>query len=550
MDEFTTLLVAKADSPLVNIIKTRYLVHANEAAIAFALTIQPDIILIDCDTCGIDSFALCRELRTHPELESTRVVLFSTFLTRPCDRAQALRCGASELLLPQCDTNHLQPTLFAIMSAARMPLPLSDPSFFLLEAEYLKESHSYLLSACHDLRKNVIAMSSVANEEAQLRRSIEAKLNHTERLESIGRVATAIAHDFNNILSGIVGFAEIGIHLADAPSSCTTRFDSILKTGRRASHLVGSILDFSRQHEQPQEPFDVPEAITETLEILRATIPPAVHITENHFLPLPRILGEKSQFQNMLTNLVINASHAIGNAPGQVVISTDFSPPIADHLEQNPDLEARLYVKVKVIDSGAGISAEHLEQIFNAFFTTKTPGAGTGLGLSLAAGIVKLWGGAICVDSTPGKGSTFTLYFPPAQLSIPSEPVHTEAVPQGNGERILFVDDEEILGLVISESLSSLGYSASFAPTPEVALEKHRRERFDLVITDLSMPRMNGLELARSLWDRHPQQRVILTTGHAGKLTPEAVYALGFAGLLLKPFKTAALANLLQKALV
>ena len=122
-------------------------------------------------------------------------------------------------------------------------------------------------------------------------------------------------------------------------------------------------------------------------------------------------------------------------------------------------------------------------------------------------------------------------------------------MPQGKGERILFVDDEEVLGLVISESLSSLGYQATFAPTPEVALAKHRTERFDVVITDLSMPRMNGMELARSLWNTKPQQRVILTTGHAGKLTPEAVYALGFSGLLLKPFKTASLANLLQKTL-
>jgi len=397
--------------------------------------------------------------------------------------------------------------------------------------------------------EDATATRSEANQEAQLRRRLEAKLNHVGRLESVETVSAAIAHDFNNILSGIIGFAESGILLADAPLSCIQRFDSILKCSQRASRLVGTLLDFSRKKDRPQEPFDLTEAISETLETLRASIPPRVEITENHFLPLPQILGEKSHIQNLLTNLVINALHAIGDLPGQVVISTDFSPPIEAHLLQNPSLESRLYVKVKVHDSGAGIPPEHLTQVFNANFTTKPPGMGTGLGLSLAAEIVKSAGGAICVDSKLGKGSTFTIYFPSAQLPIPTEPIPIKTLPQGKGERILFVDDEEILGLVISESLSSLGYQATFAPTPEVALVKHRAERFDVVITDLSMPRMNGLELARSLWNTQPQQRVILTTGHAGKLTPEAVYALGFAGLLLKPFKTASLANLLQKAL-
>jgi len=421
--------------------------------------------------------------------------------------------------------------------------------FHLLEAKYHKECHSYLLAACNQWMEEATTMRTEAKQVAQLQSRLEAKLNHAERKESLANVSAAIAHDFRIILAEFIGFAESGIHLSDAPSNCVKQFDSILKCSRRASYLVNSILDISRQKERLPVPFDLTEAISETMEKLRASVPPRIQMMENHFLPLPQILAEKSHIQNLLTNLVTNACHAIGDAPGQVVISTDFSQPIETHLQQNPSLESRLYVKVKVHDSGVGIPPEHLPQIFNSNSKTTPPGAGAGLGLALAAEIVKFEGGAICVDSRPGKGSTFTLYFPSAQISIQTKPAATDAVPQGKGERILFVDDEEVLGLVISESLSSLGYEATFAPTPEVALTRHRTERFDVVITDLSMPRMNGLELARSLWHTQPQQRVILTTGHAGKLTPEAVYALGFSGLLLKPFKTASLANLLQKAL-
>jgi CheY-like chemotaxis protein len=206
-------------------------------------------------------------------------------------------------------------------------------------------------------------------------------------------------------------------------------------------------------------------------------------------------------------------------------------------------------VQVKVSDSGCGIAPEHLNRIFDAFFTTKGPSGGRGLGLALVSDTTNAWNGVICVDSFPAKGATFTLYFPPIQLSIPVEQPSPESLPRGTGQRVLFVDDEETLGLVVAESLFSLGYHASFAPTPELALEKNQRERFDIVITDLNMPRMTGVELARTLWKTKPQQRVILTTGLSGKLTPEAAYAFGFAGLLVKPFKKSALASALQIAL-
>jgi signal transduction histidine kinase len=550
MDDFTALVVAKPDSLLVKLFRTKYLIHTIEAVLPLSLTVQPDIVLVDCDSCGANAFSLCRELRSHPSLRAPKVVLFSAFLTRSQDRAHALRCGASDLLCFGLDEKALSSRLEVLKAEECPSQPVSDGAFHQHEAEYLKEACAYLVGACEKLRESNESLVGASREETGLRHRLEGQLNHSRRLESIGTLSTGIAHDFNNILSGIIGFAEIGLHLPDAPASCTKRFDAILKAANRAAHLVGAILVFSRQHEQPQTPFDVPQAVGEALELLRASIPASIRISENHFVPLPHILGERSQFQNLLTNLVINAWHAIGSAQGRISIRTDFAPPADVHFAQNPDLQHRLYVVVQVSDSGVGIAPEDVRQIFDAFFTTKAPGVGTGLGLMVVSNIVRSWGGMICVDSCVGKGTTFTLYFPPVQLSVPVIAPQEEALPLGVGQRVLFVDDEEMVGLVVSESLSSLGYDASFVSTPELAVEKLRNEQFDLVITDLSMPRMNGIELARSLWRRQPKQRMILTTGHAGKLTPEAVYSLGFAGLLLKPFKTAALASLVQKALV
>ena len=365
MNEFTTLLVAKAGSSLVKRLKLKYLVHADEAVVAFSLAIRPEVILIDCDTCGTDPFSLCRELRTHPCLEAPCVVLLSKFLNRPCDRVHALRCGASELLFLDPELDELRPMLIAILNQARPSLPLTDSAFQLLEARYHKECHSYLLLSCNQLLEKAGKISNVDNQSAQLQRGREAKRNHSGRLESIGGVATASAHDINSFLSGIIGFAESGLRLPDAPPSCIKRFDSIVRGCRRATQWVASILAFSLQKDCPSEPFDVTTAISETLEALRTSLPARIQLTENHFVPLPQILGDKPQIQILLTNLVNNAWHAIGHDPGQVVISTDFSQPTEVHLQQNPNLESRLYVKVKVRDSGVGIPPECLTQIFS-----------------------------------------------------------------------------------------------------------------------------------------------------------------------------------------
>ncbi len=549
MDELTVLLVSSAELPIFNTFTIRHLSPCIDAAQSLALAILPDIVLIDYDTCGADSFALCRRLRRSSRLEASRIILVSAVLNRPQDRIHALRCGASELLPPEIDSAKLAQTVLDIRNREPQTLTEGETVFLKQEAEYLKESHFHLMETCSALSGKISQIENSREEGVGLPRRDCVSAKDLQPPELTATVTAGVAHDFNNILAGVIGFAEIGLHLPDAPLSCKKRFAAILRAGNRAVDLVNTILLPPQKRAPIQEPVDVPSAATEALELMRAAIPAGIQITETHVSPLPQILGERSQFQNLLTNLVVNAWHAIGNSPGHIVVQTDFSVPSESHRQRHAKLQHRLYVQVKVSDSGCGIAPEHLNRIFDAFFTTKAPSGGRGLGLSLVSDMTNAWNGVICVDSLPARGATFTLYFPPVQLSVPVEKPSLESLPRGNGERVLFVDDEEALGLVVSESLSSLGYHASFAPTPELALEKNHRERFDIVITDLHMPRMTGVELAKTLWKTKPQQRVILTTGLSGKLTPEAAYAFGFAGLLMKPFKKSALASALQQAL-
>ena len=547
MEELTALLVSSNEIPIINAFKNRHLAVSIDTAASLALASHSDFVLIDCDSCGAASFALCRKLRRNSALESARIILVSAVLNRPEDRLHALRCGASELLPPDIDRVTLEQTLQDIRKGEPLKVPESESVFLLQEAEYVKESHFRLMATCSALKEKLKNQRRTGTER------VDSKPCAGElglQSESGGTFTARVAHDFNNILAGVIGFAEIGLHLPDAPLSCKKRFEAILRAGNRAANLVNAVLAHPQKRAPMYRAFDVAAAATEALELMRATIPAAIQITETHFSPLPQILGERSQFQNLLTNLVVNAWHAIGSNEGHIVVQTDFGAPTESHLQRHAELQHRLYVQIKVLDSGCGIAPEHLNRIFDAFFTTKAASGGRGLGLSLVSDTTNAWKGVICVDSIPSKGATFTLYFPPAQLSIPPEKPKQESLPRGNGQRVLFVDDEETLGFIVSESLSSLGYHASFAPTPELALEKNQRERFDVVITDLNMPRMTGVELARALWNRDPQQRIILTTGLSGKLTPEAAFAFGFAGLLLKPFQKSTLAGALQQALL
>lgn len=372
--------------------------------------------------------------------------------------------------------------------------------------------------------------------EAAERQKVEAQLLQAQKMEAVGQLAGGIAHDFNNILGAIIGNTEVARLTSQVSPAVADCLDSIMKASRRARDLVKQILAFSRRQEQQRLPMQLQTVVREALKLLRSTVPATIEFKPN-LLHTPAVLADASQIHQVVVNLCTNAVHALRDQPGVIKVELAELEADPDFAKTHADLRPGRYVRLTVADNGCGMDRSTLEHIFEPFFTTKAPGEGTGLGLSVVHGIVKSHEGGVTVYSEPGKGTTFNLYFPvfdaePADFSTEAEPV-----PRGGGQHILFVDDEEPLATLGKVLLERLGYRVTSLTSVKEALAvvRDQPQQFDLVVTDLTMPDMNGVELARQLLTAQPHLPIILTTGFGATLTPESAREMGFRELLFKP---------------
>jgi CheY-like chemotaxis protein len=292
--------------------------------------------------------------------------------------------------------------------------------------------------------------------------------------------------------------------------------------------------------------------INEAAKLLRATIPAAIEMGVEVKAGNAAVLADPSQIHQILINLGTNAAHAMKERGGRLEISLDLCAVGADLVRQFSQLHAGPHARLTISDTGCGMDAATLERLFEPFFTTKEPGEGTGLGLAVVHGIVQSHDGAISVESRPGTGTTFRIYFPVVPAAPPQAKPAAPPVPRGKGELILFVDDEASVLALAEAMLKNLGYTTKGCSHPEQALAvfRERPNDFALVVTDLSMPGMSGLDFARELLAFHPPTRIILTSGYTGDLDQEQCARLGFRGLLTKPFPLRILAETVAAALV
>jgi CheY-like chemotaxis protein len=284
---------------------------------------------------------------------------------------------------------------------------------------------------------------------------------------------------------------------------------------------------------------------------MRASLPSSIEIRRNIDSSVPSILGDPTQIHQVLMNLCMNAWHAMGEAGGVLEVSLANVEVDVDFAKAYPGLKVGPHVHLVVSDTGEGMNRETMERIFEPFFTTKTPGSGTGLGLSVVHGIVKQLEGEIAVYSEVGKGTTFNVYWPlHDHEATPALPA-VNVVPQGNGEHILFVDDEESLASLGKSMLERLGYRVTTETSSTEALKMFRAQAndFDLVITDQTMPNMGGAELAKELRGIRPDLPVILTTGYSTAINPEKAAVMGIREFLFKPNTAQSLAEAVQRAL-
>ena len=379
----------------------------------------------------------------------------------------------------------------------------------------------------------------------------ERQLQQVLKIQAIGTLAGGIAHDFNNILFPIVGYTELTMDEVSEDSVAHKNLEEILKAAHRAKNLVQQILTFSRQSDQERKPIKIQNIITETLRLLRASIPASIEIIHKIQDDCGHIMGDPTQIHQVIMNLCTNAYHAMQDKGGKLeVILTEIDvgyKEMIDKVGMQPGKHLRLLVK----DEGCGMEASVLDRIFEPYYTTKEQGKGTGLGLSVIHGIVKNHGGDITVKSTPGKGTIFQVYLPLIEDVDPDvEFESTDGAIKGE-ERILLVDDEEQIVAMEQQMLENLGYRVTARTDSAEALKvfAEHPQNFDLVITDMTMPHMTGDQLAQKMLDIEPNIPVILCTGFNQGITEEKALAMGIPKFVMKPVVKKELATTIRTVL-
>ena len=348
---------------------------------------------------------------------------------------------------------------------------------------------------------------------------LELQLRQAQKMEALGTLTGGVAHDFNNILAAIIGFTELVADHVPKESREAHHLKRVMESSLRGRDLVRQMLTFSRKAEQEKKPLSLSSIVKETVKLIRATTPTTISIKVNALSESGLILADPTQIQQVIMNLCTNAAHAMREKGGTLDIQ--LSNHSVSPSNGNPDgIKPGLYTRLTVRDTGTGMSPDIMDKIFDPFFTTKKLGEGTGLGLSVVHGIVKQSNGHITVESEPGRGSIFTVYFPQIPGELEPDAVSDDALPTGS-ERILFVDDEEALVEMGEDILAELGYEVTSRMSGKEALALFTLDpsRFDLVITDQTMPEMTGVELAKEILALRADMPIIMCTGfsYAGR---------------------------------
>lgn len=394
---------------------------------------------------------------------------------------------------------------------------------------------------------NFIAIKRDVTETVEL----SQQLAHSQKMESIGTLAAGIAHDFNNILYAMLGYTEMARDEVAEDSLIAKYLDNVIKSGKRATDMVAQILHFSHRSKAEWGRISISSVVKEGLKLLGSSIPKTIQISRVIAADTHHVIGDSTQIHQILMNLCVNAAHAMKGQTGSITVTLENVDLDEEFTQLNPPLSPGTFVRLTVSDTGHGIPPDVIERMFEPYFTTKPVGEGTGLGLSVVHGIVKNHGGIITVASEPGKGSSLSVFLPATK----DEPFEAEEVGEthfhkGSG-RILVVDDEQALVEITEGILERHGYNVTSTTSSTEALDTFRADpnRFDLVIADLTMPVLTGLDLAEELSRVRPDMPVILVTGYGFSVDDERKARTEIFSILKKPISSSLLAKAVQQAL-
>jgi PAS domain S-box-containing protein len=394
---------------------------------------------------------------------------------------------------------------------------------------------------------NFVAVKRDVTSELEL----ENRLAQSQKMEAIGTLAGGIAHDFNNILSAIMGFTEMVD--VDLPEGSRNKEDleEVIHACKRARDLVKQILTFSRQSDSELRPLRIDLVVNEALKMIRSSTPTSIEIYQNIQLDIPAVIADPTQVHQIMMNLCTNAIHAIEDEHGTISVFLDSIGVGEVGNEKGEVPEPGEYVRLVVSDTGKGMPREIQERIFEPYFTTKTAGEGTGLGLSVVYGIVKETGGTITVESEVGRGTTFSVYLPAAEKSESEQARNKQSRLPWGKERILFIDDEPAIANLGRKSLERFGYEVTIRQSSLEALElfKYDPKRFDLVVTDMTMPHMTGDELAKEILSIRKDIPIILCTGYSKRISDMKAKEIGIRAFVMKPLTQHELAETVRRVL-
>lgn len=381
------------------------------------------------------------------------------------------------------------------------------------------------------------------------RRYLQNRLQQAQKMEAIGTLAGGIAHDFNNILSAIIGYTELALDSSERGTTFHNNLQQVFAAGMRAKDLVKQILAFARQSEEELKPIRLDKSVREVLKFIRSSVPSTIKIKPD-LVNDSVVMGNATQVHQILMNLCTNAAQAMEAAGGILEVGIKDVSIDDSSIINKSILTPGEYVRIKVSDTGVGISPDIIESIFDPYFTTKGPGEGTGMGLALVHGIVESYGGEITVDSKPGAGTVFAIYLPKIKKQNEIISKDAEILPDGT-EHILYVDDELPLASMGGLILESLGYAVTTRTSSVEALALFRAQpnKFDLVITDMTMPNMTGDQLAAEMMKIRFDIPIILCTGYSKKISDKAAADIGIRAFAYKPLVKAELANTVRKVL-
>jgi len=509
-----------------------------EDAIRLLKETLPDIILLDVLMPEMDGFEVCRRIKENKKTKDIPV-LFMTTLTDPVNKVTGLELGGADYISKPFQKEEVLTRLKIHFVMRQLQLQLQETR---------KSLDDEVLLRTQELKKSNEQLKKELSEQKRMKKI----LKQAQKMEAISTLSRGIAHDFNNILSIIIGYCDLAA-MENLPKASTIgiSLEKIHTAAFRAKELVQHLLTFCRETDQDKTHIRISPILNSVINFLKSDFPSSIELKMDIKEETGTVLADTAKIQQLLLNLCQNAIQAMAKTGGKLTIGLSHICLDSEQASNTPNLASGHYDRILIQDTGPGMDPEILERIFDPYFTTKEPGEGTGLGLAVAFGIAVSHGGTILVESLPGRGSSFEVLLPLRQTEQGGPDIGgDQELPRGSGH-VMFIDDEESLvdfGRIV---LKLAGYTVEGYTTSTDALEAFKKDpqKYDLVVTDHIMPKLQGVDLAGKMLEIRNAIPVLLCTGTKSEKLVEHAKAAGIIEILQKPIPMKTLIKTINRIL-